>query len=250
MRWLRTWLGVGLLLCNSQAQESAPLEPNTTPFDFDHYQKTPFQTSHSRGAATKLGPTISKSSLKEKGSKSKEIQNQVAGLVQDPVTIPLHPSPEKLPTRSQLADQMMRDLYGSATKASVDSRNRARVIRDFDLDTMSDEDYAIFAANYVADARLRDQVARPFFSMSNSSASETGRTPRGYSSRGEIDLSNDNQNPFEDLVRALRLDRHVTKSTDLLPSPSIQAAPTSRIPSAGAEPGFSQLPTETTDPSP
>ena len=58
--------------------------------------------------------------------------------------------------------------------------------------------------------------------------SKTGGPPHGYAVSqagvGARTEPRNDQNPFEDLVRALRLDRPVTKGTDPLPTPSARLA--------------------------
>lgn len=66
--------------------------------------------------------------------------------------------------------------------------------------------------------------------------SKTGGPPHAYSVSqagiGARSEPRDNQNPFEDLIRALRLDHSITKGNDPLPTPTTRLAVTSPAPLA------------------
>lgn len=233
---------------------ATPLEPATTPFDFDNHRKTPFQVNQAKATTSKRNFVGRKSMSDGQLSKSKEVRTRVAELVADPAKVSLHSKPAPLPSRGQLADQIFQDRYGNSGKGSRNLGRKAQIVREYGLDTLSDEDYSIFAANYLAEVRRRDQsdgFSSPDLTSgtaANLTASKIVRSPRGHASlsqsRGEVDFSNDNQNPFEDLVQTLRLDQHVTKASDPLPGPSIQITPSPALSDRGSEPNFAQPPLE------
>jgi hypothetical protein len=178
--------------------------------------------------------------------KNQDISARAAALFPDPQEIPIRQEPEALPTPDELTDEITKANYGETTKGQRDLLARSRVADRLDLSAMSETDYELYVANYRAEqeqvpAPSGEGLLRPMPTLVNS---KTGGPPHGYAVSqagvGARTEPRNNQNPFEDLVRALRLDRPVTKGTDPLPTPSARlpvapaATPASITPAGSA----------------
>ena len=246
MRWMGMLLAAGWA-AHGWTQESAPLESSYTPFDFDHYRQNPTQVSEATRIASKPGPDFQRQLRTGEAGRTEDFSRQAAGMVRDPAEIPLEPEPEDFPTRNQLVDEVTRARSGDTTKGPRDMLARVRVEEDLQISTMSEEDYGVFVSQHRAQQREQaiadfstEELLQPMPTLINS---KTGGPPHAYSVSqagwGARAEPRNAQNPFEDLLRALRLDRPVTKGSDPLPSPSAQA------PAAPAP-----LPATTTDSTP
>ena len=228
------------LLSGASAQDSQPLEPLTSPFDFDNYRRTPLQARQtSTSWASRDSTDLQRGLISGERGRRQDIATRAAALFPDPQTIPIRQEPEPLPSPNELTDEITTANYGETTKGQRDLLARSRVADLLDLSSMSEADYELYVANYRAEqervsAPSGEGLLRPMPTLINS---KTGGPPHGYSVSqagvGTRTEPRNDQNPFEDLVRALRLDRPVTKATDPLPTPSARLAV---APTAAPEP--------------
>ena len=222
---------LGVFLEGSYAQESQPLEAKTSPFDFDNYRRTPLQARQtSTSWASRDNTDLQRGLISGERGKKQDITARAAALFPDPQEIPIRQEPEPLPTPNELTDEITMANFGETTKGQRDLLARSRVADRLDLSAMSEADYELYVANYRAEqeqvpAPSGEGLLRPMPTLVNS---KTGGPPHGYAvSQAGIGARTEprsNQNPFEDLVRVLRLDRPVTKGTDPLPTQSARLA--------------------------
>jgi len=222
---------VGVFLGGAHAQESQPLEAQTSPFDFDNYRRTPLQARQtSTSWASRDNTDLQRGLISGDRGRKQDIATRAAALFPDPQEIPLRQEPEPLPTPNELTDEITMANYGETTKGQRNLLARGRVADRLDLSSMSEADYELYVANYRAEqdpisTPSGEGLLRPMPSLVNS---KTGGPPHAYAvSQAGIGARaepRNDQNPFEDLVRALRLDQPVTKGTDPLPTPSARLA--------------------------
>ena len=236
---------LGVFLEGSFAQESQPLEAKTSPFDFDNYRRTPLQARQtSTSWASRDNQDLQSGLISGDRGRRQDIATRAAALFPDPQEIPIRQEPEPLPTPNELTDEITTANYGETTKGQRDLLARSRVADHLDLSAMSEADYELYVATYRAEqeqvpAPSGEGLLRPMPTLVNS---KTGGPPHAYTvSQAGIGARaepRNDQNPFEDLIRALRLDRPVTKGTDPLPTPSARLAvaspsvPTTATPAA------------------
>jgi hypothetical protein len=236
----------GGFLGGAYAQESQPLEAKTSPFDFDNYRRTPLQARQtSTSWASRDNPDLQRGLIAGERGKKEDITARASALFPDPQEIPVRPEPEALPTFNKLTDEIAVAKYGETTKGQRDLLTRSRVADRLDLSAMSEADYELYVANYRAE---QDQVPtpsgegllRPMPTLVNS---KTGGPPHAYAVSqagvGPRKEPRNDQNPFEDLIRVLRLDQPVTRGDDPLPVPTTRLT----VASAPAEtPGTESTP--------
>lgn len=225
--WL--WLIAGLSA--ALAQNSQPLETPYTPFDFDNYRRTPLQARQtSTSWASRDSTDLQRGLISGERGKKQDIATRAAALFPDPKEIPIRQEPEPVPTPNQLTDEITSANYGVTTKGQRDLLVRGQVADRLNLSSMSEADYELYVAKYRADQKTTETVPaesllRPMPTLINS---KTGGPPHAYAVSqagiGARKEPRDNQNPFEGLIRSLRLDQPVTKGTDSLPKPSARPA--------------------------
>ena len=227
-----------LLTVPVQAQNSQPLETPSSPFDFDNYRRTPLQARQTSTSSSKENRNLQGELISGQRGKKQEISDRAAALFQDPAQIAIRREPEPLPTPNELTDEITYQNHGETTKGQRDLLARGKVAKDLDLSSMSETDYELYASQIrleqESDAlKDNDSLLRPMPSLMNS---KTGGPPHAYSVSqagiGARSEPRDNQNPFEDLIRALRLDHSITKGNDPLPTPTTRLAVTSPAPLA------------------
>jgi len=221
----------GVFLNGTRAQESQPLEAKTSPFDFDNYRRTPLQARQtSTSWASRDNNDLQRGLISGERGKKQDIATRAAALFPDPQEIPIRQEPEPLPSPNELTDEITTANYGETTKGQRDLLARSRVADRLELSSMSEADYELYVANYRAEqeqipAPSGEALLRPMPTLINS---KTGGPPHAYAVSqagvGARTEPRDGQNPFEDLIRALRLDKPVTKGTDPLPTPSARLA--------------------------
>ena len=225
------------------ANDPQPLETPSTPFDFDNFRRTPMQVRDTSSPwASRDNANLQRELIAGDRGKKTGIAARAAALFPDPQEIPIRGEPEPLPTPNQLTDEITVANHGETSKGQRDLLTRSRVADRLDLTSMSETDYELYVAQYRVEQERVPPAAdegllRPMPTLMNS---KTGGPPHGYSvsqagvgSRAE---PRNDQNPFEDLIRALRLDQRITKGTDPLPAPSARLAvvSTSAVPAAAA----------------
>ena len=226
------WLGLlAGLIVEASAQDSQPLEAQTSPFDFDTYRRTPLQARQTSHAwASRESTDLQRGLISGDRGRKQDISTRAAALFQDPQEIPIRQEPEPLPTPNELTDEITLANYGETSKGQRDLLARSRVADRLNLSSMSEADYDLYVAQYRAEqdrapSATGEGLLRPMPTMVNS---KTGGPPHAYAVSqagvGARAEPRDGQNPFEDLIRALRLDQPVTKGTDPLPTPSARLA--------------------------
>lgn len=212
-------------------------------FDFDNYRRTPIQARQSSTSwASRDSTDLQHGLISGERGKKQDITAQAAALFPDPQEIPLQKEPEPLPTPKELTDQITVANYGETTKGQRDLLARGQVAQELDLSSMSDSDYELYVARVRAEKaeetpQSGEALLRPMPSLINS---KTGGPPHGYAVSqagvGTRKEPRNAQNPFEDLIRALRLDKPVTKGSDPLPSPQSRLTVAATVPGATLTP--------------
>lgn len=219
------------LLCRASGQESQPLEAKTSPFDFDNYRRTPLQARQTSAAwASRDNTDLQRGLISGERGRKQDIASRAAALFPDPQEIPIRQEPQPLPSPNNLTDEITVANYGETTKGQRDLLARSRVADRLNLSAMSEADYELYVANYRAEqgqvpAPSSEALLRPMPTLVNS---KTGGPPHAYAVSqagvGARTKTRNDQNPFEDLIRTLRLDQPVTKGSDPLPAPSARLA--------------------------
>jgi len=227
------------LLVNVSAQQSQPLEAQTSPFDLDSYRRTPLQARQtSTSWASRDNPDLQRGLISGDRGKKDNIATRAAALFPDPQDIPIRQEPEPLPTPNELTDEITTANYGETSKGQRDLLARSRVADRLQFSSMSEADYELYVAQYRAEqepapSASREGLLRPMPTLVNT---KTGGPPHAYAVSqagvGARTEPRDGQNPFEDLIRVLRLDKPVTKGTDPLPTPSARLLVASPAPAA------------------
>ena len=259
MRYFGLLIFTGLLV-NVSAQESQPLEAKTSPFDFDNYRRTPLQTRQtSTSWASRDNPDLQRGLISGDRGRKQDIASRAAALFPDPQEIPIRQEPESLPTPNELTDEITVTKYGETSKGQRDLLARSRVADRLQLSSMSEADYELYVAQYRAEQETVSSASgegllRPMPTLVNT---KTGGPPHAYAVSqagvGARTEPRDGQNPFEDLLRALRLDQPVTKGTDPLPTPSARlavASPTPASPAVESTPATNPADAETSEAQP
>ena len=228
---------LGVFLNGACAQESQPLEAKTSPFDFDNYRRTPLQARQDSTAwASRDNHDLQRGLISGERGRKQDIATRAAALFPDPQEIPIRQEPEPLPSPNELTDEITTANYGETPKGQRDLLARSRVADRLDLASMSEADYELYVAKYREEQEQvpmpsGEGLLRPMPTLVNS---KTGGPPHAYAvSQAGIGARaepRDNQNPFTDLIRALRLDQPVTKGNDPLPAPSARLAATPATP--------------------
>ena len=235
MHWAVPFL-VLLLTATARAQDSQPLETPYTPFDFDSYRRNPLQARQTSSVSSKEDRDIQKGLLSGERGRTQDIATRASAFFQDPKEIPLRQKPASLPTPNEMTDEITVENHGETTKGPRDLLARGRVENELKLSSMSKADYELFVAQRQNSQEKSPEASgeallRPMPTLMNS---KTGGPPHAYSVSqagiGARSEPRDNQNPFTDLIRALRLDQPVTKGNDPLPAPSARLAATPTTP--------------------
>ena len=106
MRMALLFLLTGLL-SGASAQDSQPLEPLTSPFDFDNYRRTPLQARQtSTSWASRDSTDLQRGLISGERGRRQDIATRAAALFPDPQTIPIRQEPEPLPSPNELTDEI------------------------------------------------------------------------------------------------------------------------------------------------
>ena len=239
-----------VLLCGftvqAWSQDSRSLETSYSPFDFDNYRRTPLQSRQtSTSWASKDNNDLQRSLLSGDRGRKDNISTRADALFQNPKEIPIRQEPEPLPTPNELTDEITTEQYGETTKGQRDLLARGRVAGKLDLSSMSETDYELYIARRRSEQEENppetgEALLRPMPTLINT---KTGGPPHGYAVSqagvGARAEARNNQNPFEDLIRAFRLDQAVTKGTDPLPEPSARLTVAANAPAVAPAPDSS-----------
>lgn len=211
----------------SALRATEPLEPAMNPFDFDNYRRTPLQARQTQVPwSSKDSNDLQRGLLSGERGKKQSLSDKAAALFPNPEEIPVHQERAPLPSPSQLTDEITAASHGMTTKGQRDLLARSRTSDQLRFSSMSESEYELYATRYQArQERVQETsgegLLRPLPTVINS---KTGGPPHAYAVSqagiGSRTEPRDNQNPLDDVIRFLRLDRPVTKGTDPLPSPS------------------------------
>jgi len=225
----------------SIAQESQPLETPYSPFDFDNYRRTPLQARQTSNTwASKESTDLQRGLIAGERGRKQDISSRAAALFEDPKDIPLRQEPEPLPTPNELTDEITLENHGETTKGQRDLLARGRIAQKLNLSSMSEADYELYVSRRRSEQgepppETGEALLRPMPTLINT---KTGGPPHGYAVSqagvGARAEPRNNQNPFEDLIRAFRLDRPVTKGTDPLPAPAARLTVAANAPATPA----------------
>ena len=218
---------------------SAPsMETSSQPFDFDSYRRNPIEAKRKATYAAEGRDLQSNLLAGPKGGKS-DISRQAADLFPSMESIPLKQEPEPLPTPRELTDQVTAQRSGEDTKGRIDLLARGKVAKELNLSSMSESDYEIYATQSRAanlEAPDKPNLLNPMPTVTNlktdGPAHAYSVTQAGVGARTK---KGSNQNPFEDVIKLLRLDQPVTHGGDPLPTASKKVATPTPTPTAGVE---------------
>jgi hypothetical protein len=214
------------------------METPSQPFDFDTYRRNPIEAKRKASYAAEGRDLQSNLLAGPKGGKS-DISKQASDLFPPMESIPLKQEPEPLPTPSELTDRITAKRSGEDTKGRIDLLARGKVAKELNLSSMSESEYEIYAAQSRADnleTPDKPNLLNPMPTVTNlktdGPAHAYSVTQAGVGVRAK---KGSNQNPFEDVIKLLRLDQPITHGGDALPSASQKAPAPTPAPTAGVE---------------
>ena len=236
-----------LLLSTILSIFAAPaLETPSQPLDFDSYRRNPIEAKRKASYAAEGRDLQSNLLAGKKGGKS-DISKEASDLFPQIESIPLKTEPQPLPTPRELTDQVTASRSGLDTKGRIDLLARGKVAKELNLSSMSESEYELYATKkQYAEQEKPDKpnLLNPMPTVTNV---KTDGPAHAYSVNqagiGARAKTGSNQNPFEDVIKFLRLDQPVTHGEDPLPSgkskssaPQPQPTPVTdqASPSAGA----------------
>ena len=195
------------------------METPYTPFDFDSYRRNPPQAQQSQKIATKEGRDLQATLISGENDKKRDIAREAASLFPDPESVPLRAKPEPIPTPNELTDQITVARNGETTKGQIDLLARGKVAQELNLSAMSEADYQIYVAQHREALEEPGNQANHLNPMPTITNLKTDGPAHAYSvTQAGIRKPTSNENPFQDLIQALRLDQPVTHGNDPLTS--------------------------------
>ena len=221
------------------------MESKSQPFDFDTYRRNPIDARRSSAANSRGDRNLQARLISGETTTPNDISQQAADLFPTIETIPLRRDPEPLPTPNELTDQITVAKSGETTKGQRDLLARGKNANELKLSGMSESEYEI----YVSQRRAQEEeplapqknLLNPMPTVTNL---KTGGPAHAYSVSqagiGSRTKPGSNQNPFEDVLKFLRLDQPITHGTDALPSGNERVA--TATPLAPSETSESQKP--------
>jgi len=214
-------------LCLPKVQSAPPMETPYTPFDFDNYRRNPLQAKQTQKISSKEGRDLQSSLISGESDKKRDIGREAASLFPDPESIPLRREPEPIPTPNELTDQITVARSGETTKGQKDLLARGKVAKELNLSSMSESDYEIYVAQHRAAQEVQEDHPNVLNPMPTVTNLKTDGPAHAYSvTQAGVRHPTSNQNPFEDLIHALRLDKPVTHGNDPLSSNKAKSKPT------------------------
>ena len=209
-----------LLLSTILSIFAAPaLETPSQPLDFDSYRRNPIEAKRKPTYAAE-GRDIQDNLLAGKKGGKSDISKDAADLFPSMESIPLRKEPQPIPSRRELTDQVTASRTGQDTKGRIDLLARGKVAKELNLSSMSESDYEIYATQKQnADQEKPDKpnLLNPMPTVTNV---KTDGPAHDYSVNqaglGARTKTGSNQNPFEDVIKFLRLDQPVTHGEDPL----------------------------------
>ena len=238
---------ISLLLFTTLSISAAPaLETPYQPLDFDSHRRNPIEAKRKPTYAAE-GRNLQDNLLAGKKGGKSDISKEAAGLFPQIESIPLKTEPQPLPTARELTDQVTASRTGMDTKGRIDLLARGKVAKELNLSSMSESEYELYATQkQFAEQEKPDKptLLNPMPTVTNV---KTDGPAHAYSVSqagvGARAKTGSNQNPFEDVIKFLRLDQPITHGEDPLPysksKPTAPQPPTTTAvdqssPSAGA----------------
>ena len=236
-----------LLLSTILSIFAAPaLETPSQPLDFDSYRRNPIEAKRKPTYAAE-GRDIQDNLLAGKKGGKSDISKEAADLFPEMESIPLKKEPQPLPTHRELADQVTASRTGQDTKGRIDLLARGKVVKELNLSSMSESEYELYATQKQNTEEVKPDKPNLLNPMPTVTNVKTDGPAHAYSVSqagvGARAKTGSNQNPFEDVIKFLRLDQPVTHGEDPIPSgrnkpsapqPAATTAADQASPSAGA----------------
>ena len=230
---------ISLLLSTTLSIIAAPaLETPYQPLDFDSYRRNPIEAKRKASYAAEGRDLQSNLIAGKKGGRS-DISKEAADLFPKMESIPLKTEPQPLPTPRELTDQVTASRTGQDTKGRIDLLARGKVAKELNLSSMSESEYELYATqkqNADQDKPDKPNLLNPMPTVTNV---KTDGPAHAYSVSqagvGARAKTGSNQNPFEDVIKFLRLDQPVTHGEDPLPSGKNKPTAPQNPPAAVAE---------------
>lgn len=195
------------------------METPYTPFDFDNYRRNPLQAKQTQKISSKEGRDLQATLISGENDKKRDIAREAASLFPDPESIPLRKEPEPIPTPNELTDEITLARNGETTKGQRDLLARGKIAKELNLSSMSETDYQIYVAQHRATKEEREDHSNHLNPMPTVTNLKTDGPAHAYSvTKAGVRNPVSNENPFQDLLAALRLDEPVTHGNDPLPS--------------------------------
>ena len=211
---------IPLLFFTTFSVMAAPsLETPYQPLDFDSYRRNPIEAKRKASYAAEGRDLQSNLLAGKKGGKS-DISKEASDLFPKMESIPLKTEPRPLPTPRELTDQVTASRSGQDTKGRIDLLARGKVAKELNLSSMSESEYELYATKkQYAEQEKPDKpnLLNPMPTVTNV---KTDGPAHAYSVNqagiGARAKTGSNQNPFEDVIKFLRLDQPVTHGEDPL----------------------------------
>jgi hypothetical protein len=216
------------------------MESATQPFDFDTYRRNPIDARRSSAEDSRGNRNLQTRLISGETTPPNDISRQAADLFPPTAAIPLRRDPEPLPTPNELTDQITVAKTGETTKGQKDLLARGKIAKELNLSAMSESDYEIYVSQQREKEAETPQAPKNLLNpMPTVTNLKTGGPAHAYSVSqagiGTRTKPGSNQNPFEDVLKVLRLDQPITHGTDALPSGNKKVA-TATAPSSSATP--------------
>ena len=230
---------ISLLLSTTLSIIAAPaLETPYQPLDFDSYRRNPIEAKRKASYAADGRDLQSNLIAGKKGGRS-DISKEAADLFPKMESIPIKTEPQPLPTPRELTDQVTASRTGQDTKGRIDLLARGKVAKELNLSSMSESEYEFYATqkqNSDQEKPDKPNLLNPMPTVTNV---KTDGPAHAYSVSqagvGARAKTGSNQNPFEDVIKFLRLDQPVTHGEDPLPSGKSKPTAPQTPPAAVAE---------------
>lgn len=235
-----------LLFASGWAWSAPTLETPSQPLDFDSHRRNPLEAKR-RATYAAEGRDLQQNLLSGKKGGKSDISKEAADLFPAMESIPLKTEPTPLPTPRELTDQITAQRTGEDTKGRIDLLARGKVAKELNLSSLSESEYGIYVSERKSFATApadKPNLLNPMPTVTNvktdGPAHAYSVTQAGIGNRAK---PRSNQNPFEDIIHALRLDQPVTHGEDPIPTltrktsetkPASAAMTEQASPSAGA----------------
>jgi len=211
-----------------QGHSAPSMETSSQPFDFDSYRRNPIEAKRKPTYAAEGRDLQDNLLAGKKGGKS-DISKEAADLFPKMESIPLKTEPQPLPTPRELTDQVTANRSGQDSKGRIDLLARGKVSKELNLSSMSESEYELYATQKQNQEQQKPDKPNLLNPMPTVTNLKTDGPAHAYSVSqagvGARTKTGSNQDPFEDVVKFLRLDQPVTHGEDPLPTGSKKSTP-------------------------